>query len=262
MGFYSTNFVFRNVPSETYNLYLSTPDGGETMSPGSSDTQIIEQKVYRKSTPYFYGAELSPILEFPITITTPTELTEWDTALIQKWLFGHKEYSKLQIVQEDTSDAYFNCMLVRPQIMKVGNIIRGFNCTVRCDAPWGWTFPKTLTYNYTVSDVNASIRLNNLSDDNEYNYPEIEFTLNALGGDFSIINTSESNRLFSFTGLQANEIMTVNNELEIISSSNGLLRLSNFNRKFLRLIPGYNILTVLGNISQLKMTMQFAKKIG
>jgi len=45
-------------------------------------------------------------------------------------------------------------------------------------------------------------------------------------------------------------------------SSLSLLRLPLFNKKFFRLLPGKNVLSVTGSITNLKITYSFAKKIG
>jgi phage-related protein len=79
----------------------------------------------------------------------------------------------------------------------------------------------------------------------------------------SITNLDDSNRVFSFTGVSPNEVLTVNNSLQTISSSTGLIRLSYFNKHFLRLVPGVNRLRIQGNVGSVAMTTQFvAKKIG
>ena len=80
-------------------------------------------------------------------------------------------------------------------------------------------------------------------------------------GDITITNRSDNNRVFSFTGLSPSEILTVDNSLQQISSSTDLKRMSNFNKKFFRLIPGINTIRFKGNVSSIAMTYQFVAKI-
>jgi phage-related protein len=105
---------------------------------------------------------------------------------------------------------------------------------------------------------------NNASDDKcNYLNPTLVITMNTFGGTFSITNNSDAGRISSFTGLSAGEIITVNSSLQTLSSSLGVKRLSNFNKKFFRLSPGVNNLVIQGNISSLAMTTQFvSRKIG
>ena len=86
--------------------------------------------------------------------------------------------------------------------------------------------------------------------------------MDNTGGSMNIINTSESDREFSFTGLSSRESITANSELGIVESDSGTRRLSNFNKLFLRFIPGFNYLTVSGNLSSLSITYQFARRLG
>ena len=139
MAFYAQNFVFDNIPSETFSLIISSSDGGEGTSNGINDVEIRTKEIFRRPKPFFYGVQQSSVLEFEVEImTTEQELTAIDSALIQKWLFGQSTYKKLRIVQYDMEDIYFNCFLKSPQIKRVGNIIRGFTATVVCDAPFAW----------------------------------------------------------------------------------------------------------------------------
>ncbi len=267
MGFYARSFQFDGIPSETYNLLISEIDGSaedETM--GSSTMEIKSQKIYKKPVPYFYGMTPAENLSFDISAFTPDEeIDALSFQLIQAWLFSSRTYKKLLIFQEDMMDGiYFNCIFNNPKIIRVGNKIVGFTATIECDAPYGWNFPKTTTYTYTTPTVDNGFVFNNTSNDKGvYLYPDTVITMNAFGGSVTITNASDSSRVFSFTGMSPNEVITVDNNLQTISSSTGLLRLSNFNKHFLRLIPGVNNLRIQGNVSSLAMTTQtVSKKLG
>jgi hypothetical protein len=86
--------------------------------------------------------------------------------------------------------------------------------------------------------------------------------MNNIGGNITLTNIQDNNRQFQLTGLLANEVITINNDLQIITSSLGLPRLSNFNLNWFRLLPNLNTILVQGNISNLSMTYYFDKKIG
>jgi len=262
MSFWGASFIFDGKPSELYSLYIASPNGGDVDVTGSSNVELYVESLYRKSKNYLLGAKQSPALEFDVSFNSPREITSPDIGHIQSWLFGHSQYKKLQILQSDMQDVYFNCFLTNPQVNKVGNIIRGVKATVVCDSPFAWTFPRTKTYSFTDADVNSIVDFYNLSNDNDYNYPSLEITANEFGGDFSISVSQDNDRLFEFTGLTSGEIITINNELGTISSSTALRRLSNFNKNWFRLVKGRNTITFSGSLSQVDMTYQFARKVG
>lgn len=262
MSFWGRSFVFNGVPSETYNVYISSPDGGDVEIDASNTVEVLRQSIYRRVRPYLFGVAQNEILTFPVSVNAPNELTAVDSRLIQRWLFGHNNYKNLQIVQPDLQDVVMYAMMNNPKLKRNGNYIVGFTFDCECDSPFGWTFPVTKTYTYTSNPNGAPIVFNNQSDDNYYNYPIMEFTMDVFGGDLTIVNTSDNSRVFQFIGLAAGETVTVNNSLEILSSSTGLLRLSTFNKKFFRFVPGVNVLNVTGDISSLKFTYEFARKLG
>lgn len=176
MSFYARNFIFDGIPSETYGLIIDSTESGESSdSTASNEVDIKIQEVYRRAVPYFYGVQQTPVLEFDVSFTTTQgEITAEDSALIQKWLFGQMTYKKLRIVQPDMQDYYFNCFLNTPSIIRVGNIIRGFKCTVVCDSPFAYGEKRTLNLingnnNFLTDEVKY---IQNLSENNYYTYPE------------------------------------------------------------------------------------------
>ena len=264
MAFYARFFQFDGVPSETYGLTISEVDASANSSTmGSASMEMVSRKIYRRATPYFYGGTPSENLSFDISITAIDEDIDAEKSqLIQKWLFSSRKYKKLLIIQPDMQDRYYNCIFNNPQIVRVGNIIRGYTATVQCDAPYSWAFPKTVEYTYSSPVTDASIVFNNVSDDRgSYLYPKTVLTVSNVGGNITITNQNDSNRQFSFTGLSANEVITVDNSLQILTTSLGIRRMGNFNKKFLRLIPGLNNLRIQGNIAKLSITSQFVAKL-
>lgn len=262
MGFYAKNFVYGGEVSESYNLQIASSDVGTISSNGSGTVEIIQDFIFRKPVPYFYGVKYSSNLSFPVTFFSPDEITALDASYIQKWLFGGLNYKDLAIAQPDMEGIYFKSIFTNPQIIRSGNLIRGFSGTCICDSQWVRTYPRTITYNYASAPSGSSIVFYNNSHYEGYNKPNISFTMNASGGDISIVNSSDSNREFEFTGLSPYEVVTVNCDLGIIKSDLGYRRLSNFNKNFMRFKDGLNNLTVTGNVSQLNITYQFIRRLG
>jgi len=266
MPFYSHSFSYDNVPSEMYGLYISAIDGDAvSSSEGNSNMEILNQKIWRKTRPYFYGATTSDTLKFNISAHSQEELTAVDFGIIQRWLFSSRNYKTLRIFQPDMTDCYFNAIFNSPEIVRIGGKIYGFNAEVECDSPFGYLFPKTTTKTYTAETVDDStLVVENKSDDGgEYVYPKVLVIMNSFGGDVTITNNSDAYRAFTFTSVSASEQIAVDNYRQIVTSSTGIRRLANFNKKWLRLVPGSNTLRVQGNVATVSITTQFvAKKIG
>ena len=259
MAFYGRNFIFGGVPSENYNLTISSVES-DSSTPGP-DVELMTTKIYRRPKVYLYGVSQKPVIQFPIVFNTPYELTSEDFSLAAAWLLGKQTFTKLEIIQEDMVGIFFNCFLTAPEIQKTGNIITGLKVLAVCDSPFAWTYPIVTNYPFGSPPSSYALTFDNYSHDSYYLFPKIEFQM-AGAGDLSITNTSDASRLFNFTGLSSGEIITVDNDLEIVTSSLSIARLPKFNLNFLRFAPGRNNLLVTGNISYLKLTYSFTKKIG
>lgn len=263
--FWGRSFLYNGIPSELYNLYIQDIDADAVnKSMASSSMEILEKKIYRKPQPFLYGMTPSPKLEFSFSAFSNDEIDASTFEIISKWLFSSRSYKPLAIDQFDVQDVVFYAILQEPEIVRVGNVIRGFSCTVSCNSPFAYKYPKTTTYSYTTTVVDSTEIYLNMSDDNDdYLYPSsLIITMNNVDGGISITNLDDNNRVVSFTGLNASEVLTINPSLQTISSSTGLRRLSNSNKKFLRLVPGRNRLRVQGNVTSISMTNSWvAKKI-
>lgn len=263
MAFYGRSFLYNDIPSELYGLYIADIDANAiNESMGSSSMDIYERKIYRKATPYFYGSTPSPKLEFEFSAFSEQELDATQFESIQKWLFSSRSYKRFAIDQPDIQNIYFNAILNEPKIKRVGNLIQGFSCTVTCDSPFANLYPQTTTYTYTASVVDSTETYLNLSDDTgDYLYPtQMIITMNNTDGEVSITNLDDGNRVMSFTDVQPNEILTVSPLYQTIESSTGLKRMGNFNKKFLRLVPNKNRLRIQGNVASIVMINQWISK--
>lgn len=260
MAFTALSFIFDNIPCETYGLFLISKDGnGVLENMGSSSVELYTQKVYRKPKPYLFGVEQAPVLQFELSFASLEPLSADDQRAIQRWLFGHNQYKKLQIQQCDYYNYYFNCILTDPVITTIGNLPYQFTCTVICDAPWAWEFPRTISIPNNVYDY--TYVYNNISDNNDYTYPYITFTTNTTTNTVQVINKRDNNSGFTMRNINTRETITMDGEHGIITSSTGLLRFENFSGNFLRLLPGLNPINILGITTQFKMTVHNARKV-
>lgn len=258
MSFYATQFVFDGVPLERYNLFLANFDSGVIENNFGGDIEIIEEKTRNKN--YFYGVKQNGNLTFPLAMMSENPLDYYDVSAIGQLLFNRLDYKYLQIIQPDLEGIFFKCILTNPKKISIGNQVYGFKCDVYCGEINGWTDEFTVI-NQSITSPNQSIVFNNLSDLEGYIYPKVVFTTSSTTTSFSIKNSSDGDRLFSYTGINSNETITTDNDLKIITSSTGLNRLQKFNLNWFRVKSGFNNLIINGNVSSLKIICRFPKKV-
>ena len=259
MAFWAKSFVFDNIPSETYDLFIiSDGASGVLTNVGSGSVTLFTKEIYRRQKPFFFGTQQSPTLQFDLTFGSLNPIEANKQMLIQPWLLGQSKYKKLQICQDDYGDVYFNCIMTSPEIVTIGNFAYSFKCTVICDSPFAWEFPKT----YTVNNIatTTTFNFNNISNNNDYMYPTLKFYLSATSTGFTLVNTT-LNETFSMSNLSNNEVITINCDLGIITSSLGLSRYSKLSGGFFRLKPLINNISIGTNLTKFEMIYQNARRV-
>jgi len=115
-SFYAYDFMYDDIPSQRFDLKIITFDDGSLFSGvGSSDVNILNQKVLRKSKPYYLGRTQEPVLEFPLTFGRAEPVSALDRDLISAWYSVGQLIKKLYIMQGRFKCAYFNCLLKEPE---------------------------------------------------------------------------------------------------------------------------------------------------
>ena len=260
MSFWATKFIFDDIPSDTYNLVCGIAgDGGESSSPSGADVEIIEDYLVRRSKPYFYGTKFTSKLEFTLSVFSEDEISRIKLQSIEQWLFGKKEYKKLQILQCDTYDIYFNCILTEGSIIAVGNQVYGIQCRVICDAPWGWG--KGIKKTYITASTGTQVKFTNMSDDSSYLYPRIYITSSADQESVTITNVTDNSRVCTFSELYNDEEIFIDCDLKIITSTESGI-LDRFDGVYPRFIQGYNNVQVVGDLSDFSIEYSPARKVG
>ena len=262
-SFHTYDFIYDGIPSHTFDLKIITfDDGGLFGGVGSTNVEILTQRVLRKSKPYYLGRTQEPVLEFPFIFGTAHEISGMDRDLISAWLFGRAGYKKLEILQDDLNSAWFNCFMTEPEPQYIGNINYAFKCKIICDSPFAYSPTKTFTFGGSPSDYYAFDIYNHSSED-EYLYPFVSFTTDSGISSFTIANIDDNLREFEFTGLTIpNETITINNDLQIITTTESIRRLPNFNLNWFRLLPRLNRLVIQGSVVSGYISFNERIKIG
>jgi len=268
MNFYGETFIFDSTMSESYNLRIfdfnpSNPSNGDA----GGDASIYEKWLYRREKPYFYGRYYQSPLEFDFTVGSYAAIDGETRNAIEAWLLGRATYLPLRIVQDDISNIVFNVIITKSSHIYVGNLAYSLTLHARCNSPWAYFTPRQKKLTFISGSANDTFDYVNSSSYSGYNKPEITFTMGSRGGNFSLYNASDISGsqigiTSTFTGLQANEKITLDCDRGVITSSASLLRLANFNNRFPRLIQGANTLTVSGSITEFTLDTTFARGVG
>lgn len=262
MNYTGYNFVFDGVPSEKYDVFLCRKENnaGNRTDDIGSNIKYHTAKTSGMDYNYMVGMEYEDTYEFPLTFGSEHPKDEFDISVLSKWLIGHKEYKRLQILQDDLGFIYFNCYIKKFKVTTFGNLPFAFECTVVCDR--GWALEKERTYNYNITQNPQTIIHNNISHKNSLTAPKIIITSNKANGEVSIKNVTNNNWETCLTGLLKDEVITMDSDTEIIESSSGLLTLGRFNKHYFELVPNQNKIIVTGDISNLKIIYSNARVVG
>lgn len=177
----------------------------------------------------------------------------------------YSEISSPLISYQETRPKRNNCFIFKTIVTELTLIgeedeVYGMKAEFTCDSPFAYRQPRAYE---CVVDGNSSslVVIDNDGGMNRYYSPIVTYVTKGAG-DLEIINVSDKNRNFKFTGL--NDIgteITVDNENYVITCANGKNLYPHFNYKFLRLLPGENELVVSGN-GVVTIKCQFPVNIG
>lgn len=264
MSFLGNYFMYNGISSKDFGLILTSINTSLNEVTSGSGIEIKSESVMKNPKKIFLGARENTVLEFPIEIVSKEPIDLPTFLRIKNWLFGDPTYHKLQIEDEWYSDFYFNCILKANEDIKFGGQYFGIRCNVECDSPYAYTFPQTNVYNFDSSAINY-FEFDNFSAEIYGLRPIIEIKISSVGNSFNIKNLA-TNREFKMTNLSPNEVITVDNQNEIITSSTGLNRFKNLskgeNQGYFSLVHGINKLECHGLLNYLKITYQFAVRLG
>lgn len=264
--FIETGFVYNDIDSSEFGIIVVRPNdsNGLINMPWGIKRTVLEEKIPLNPIPYLYGVDTEPLI-IKIAIMPENGLwTSKERRDIVAWLF-QSQYKPL-ISYDDPDVAFFAVAQGSPERFDTGLSSGYAEIEMRCNSCYGYSYPKSKPY-YPSSIIhnninNSIITLENKSNVVQYHYPIVKFEL-LSGTSFSVQNLTLGGEIFEFTGLQAGEIIYIDNNKKIIQSSlesEGTYRYSNFNKKWLRLIRGQNRLKITGDIN-IEFTLQFPMSV-
>lgn len=217
---FATGFTFDGISCDEYELVICSfdndNDGTKTLgskidfttfkAPNSNKWVKIDGSYSEQLTLPPFG-----ICKNPCT-NTDGIFTEREIAFIERWL-NRKDYKWLSFNQEGYEDIYFNAKIDLEKY-EIDGMCHGFELTITCDSPFGYTGEQTLTIN-----GGTSIEFIDTSDEIGVVTPDITIYMNSTasssGSTVTISSTLPENNSTSLVinNCLPNEVITLNSAL-------------------------------------------------
>lgn len=255
--FNATHFTYDGVYSGVYGLMIADFDDSGTTETAAFSPVLHTIKPATLNRFFHTGITYDELPQHQFSILSETPIPDVTRREILSWLVARDSFKVLQIHQPDLEDYYYRCVFTDVQIIFVNGHCCGFRLTANFDSPYQYGRPTGFS-DKVISGTEEVTIINN-SDVHGYVFPKVVFQSStglesdALPGNtpLSIIKitnlTDSTNRVFEFVNLYANETVTVDNEMRYIKSDRNGEKLSNFNKNWLRLRPGKNVLKIETN---------------
>jgi len=255
-------FKYDGIMSTQYGLIITNIDTDSKKTKTGGKKTYTTMSLPSNNKFYLLGRQIREPLSFDVEITkneSNTELSDLQQRNIIKWLFDRVTYHRFEIMDKAYSGLYFNCYFTDEEALNYGVGCIGYKFTVVCDASWAWENQKTYTYSFTT--LPSTINFINNSDYEDYLFPQsVAVTCGTTGGTISIANTNDNNNTVQFTGLSANEVITMTDLGQILSST-GNSRIDNWNGKRFKFKNKDNHLLVTGDVKTVQITYQNVRRI-
>ena len=166
--------------------------------------------------------------------------TQEEISGLMRWL-NKKKYNKFKMIynKDDFDNIYYMGTFNVQMITYCGKVI-GLELTLQTNAPFGYYEPVECEMEFMTGGDDEEISIYDISDEIGHIYPQ-NVTIKCLGsGDLEIHNSQDGTRSTVVKGCIEGEILTLDGENKIITSSENHVRLYNdFNYNFIR-ISNYN----------------------
>lgn len=266
MSIAASQYIFDGILCDTYNLRLCSfeDNGGLQTSSAGSTIELTTAKHPHSNKWARYNAQYSAPIEFTIQVmkTDGSEIDALEQEYINRWMIRRDDYKWFQFGQTDYMDIFFNVQVTESNILSVGNRNIGMSFKCVTDSPFGYSEIKTNTYVFTNGNY-----INHIDQSSEigYLYPTMEITI-ATAGTFGLTNAIDDNRLFKIDNCTVGEVITVDCENKIITSTKHTHALyDDFNYNFFRFANTFssslNRLTATGDAT-VKFTYRLPRKVG
>lgn len=248
MAFNARKFIYDGESCETYGLMiydLDSNSGVKTEDVGAK-IEMIEDRTARNIEPITYGIKQEDPYTFELTFGSLEPIERSYFTEIIHWLSGRSQYRYLEIIEDDMAEIRYKCYMTNIQHKTIAGIPYAFTAEVICNCPYAYSYP--FVYAYTISGSQDISILNDSATEDPI-YPMITLIPSNVTQTVSIINKSDNNREFQFTGLNNydNETIYIDNKTKVITSDNSVNMYEYFNMTYFRLIRGLNEISIYGD---------------
>lgn len=205
-------------------------------------------------------------LEFEVEIIGEEGYCSVHERAIKNWLFNSPAFKEFYIDPEDDKEAeyvngtikrqYLECVFCNPEKIEYAEGTVGWRCTCMCSSTMAIQEKVEVTANSFSSDITLNVD----TDIQDYVYPYLVITCGNTKADVTITNKSDNNRAMQIKDAAANAVLYADCAIgTIVNNANTEYYNKLVNQRFLRLVPGENIISVTGGVSSIKFTWNNAR---
>ena len=272
--FSATYFTYDGVFSGEYGLMIADFNDSSVDETAAFSPSFTTHKIPATHRFLYGGMTYDSHPTYQFSVISETEISDIARRKILSWLVGRNEFKIFQLHQPMSDRYYYKCVFSDTQIIYVNGRCHGFRLTANFDSPYqyGTIVEKSFEGN-EANGYSCTVEINNKSDIlDAYTYPILECTMNSsmqaaagsperayairyyrdnnilsVNGEYyygmSVHNASDPNgnneRYFILTDsfFDSQRMVSVDNDIRRIS---GDMTLENFNKNWIRLMPGIN----------------------
>ena len=170
---------------------------------------------------------------------------------------GYRDLKVIPHAERAEEDYYYKAVVKNISYRTIGEDIVGINVTFQCNGSYAFSPIRSRILDLTANQSKV-LYLQEDDDYNNYLLPQVTITAKAAGN-LTLTNKTDNNWAFTFTGLQNGEVLKIDCENEIITSSKARTYiLNNTNLHFPRLLAGQN--EYVSNLAA-KVMFQFRERV-
>lgn len=265
MNIYGADYKFNGQLLSSFGEYIMVDFSGDTESVVNMGAGIELETTSispYKSVKKYYAEKYNDILTFDISIclNDGSDFDKNQIRALNRWMQPSGKYRELIVIDYPDDDFhqdityYAKCTDIT--YFKVANRIKGLTFSMTCNAPYGFEIKE-----YSFDKDNNILVIEDISDDDTYVKPIIEFHANQTGN-VEFVNNMVNAYPLQIHCLQNNDYI-IDNSLRFITDRMGMLNFDEeVNKNWIYLNPMQsNTIRISGDVSG-KMTCKFPRKVG
>lgn len=258
----SNQFVYNGHPSYLYGLRFMWLDNKP------SDSMAAEKRYsyFRNNATNTFSvltADYKEPLSFKVDIIADRVLSEYEISRVYEIFFNLPYFREMRVIDDSGITKIFKCIFTNPERYEYGmgqeSGLVGFRATLVLESPFISEGNKTVVLPTVDPDtLEKKWGLANESDTHEYVYPDVSIVLpdtTGADGDITYTITNTTDRI-NKNGSVVNREISITKEKDTPEetiefkpskgtiTSGGKTAIARTNKKFFRLVPGYNTFLV------------------